>query len=184
MLYSLPDNLHDIDQYIKRARLKTGQAMRLRNSWDSWYDELSFFDAVANPQKLKDGQDRLIAFDAANGGSSIGADMPMPKLKLGSTDSSTGGAVSKLQRGIGAPITGTFDQATLSKVKAWQTSKGLTGDGIVGPATWGTISLASSPSDKVKGALARVKSGFSSGVAIIGGGVVIGVGAAALLTRK
>jgi len=64
-------------------------------------------------------------------------------IKLGST----GPDVTKWQEaltsaGYAVPTTGTFDQATDQATRAWQASKGLTVDGIVGPASWGAMTGA------------------------------------------
>jgi peptidoglycan hydrolase-like protein with peptidoglycan-binding domain len=44
-------------------------------------------------------------------------------------------AIQSIQRWVGAPTTGLFDAATKDAVIDWQTEKGLTADGIFGPAT-------------------------------------------------
>ncbi len=60
-----------------------------------------------------------------------------PTLRQGSTDATTGGAVSRWQRIVGTPADGKFGPATATATRTWQASHGLTADGIVGPATWG-----------------------------------------------
>lgn len=57
---------------------------------------------------------------------------------------STGSDVTKWQglltsAGYPTPVTGTFDAATDANTRAWQQVKGLTVDGIVGPASWGAM---------------------------------------------
>jgi peptidoglycan hydrolase-like protein with peptidoglycan-binding domain len=60
---------------------------------------------------------------------------------------STGGDVRRLQRVLArhllwnpfGPITGTFDAGLETAVKNFQSSQGLTPDGIVGPATWAAL---------------------------------------------
>jgi peptidoglycan hydrolase-like protein with peptidoglycan-binding domain len=60
---------------------------------------------------------------------------------------STGGDVKRLQRVLArhllwnpfGPITGTFDAGLETAVKNFQSSQGLTPDGIVGPATWAAL---------------------------------------------
>lgn len=57
---------------------------------------------------------------------------------------STGADVSQWQgllTAAGFPVTvnGTFDALTDSATRAWQTSKGLVSDGVVGPASWGAM---------------------------------------------
>lgn len=49
---------------------------------------------------------------------------------------STGIPVRYIQYKVGGKITGAFDDATLNLVKAWQSNKKLTSDGIVGDSTW------------------------------------------------
>ena len=71
------------------------------------------------------------------------ADPNTPRLARGST----GAAVSALQKGLQkfdvpnsptdpGPIDGSFGPRTESAVRAYQTSRGLTADGIVGDQTW------------------------------------------------
>ncbi|MGB8964060.1 MAG: peptidoglycan-binding protein [Candidatus Cybelea sp.] len=60
---------------------------------------------------------------------------------------STGSDVKRLQRVLArhllwnpfGPITGTFDTGLETAVKNFQSSQGLTPDGIVGPATWAAL---------------------------------------------
>ncbi|MGL4911408.1 MAG: M15 family metallopeptidase [Romboutsia sp.] len=49
---------------------------------------------------------------------------------------STGINVRYIQYKVGGKLTGIFDDATLNLVKAWQSNKKLTSDGIVGDLTW------------------------------------------------
>jgi putative chitinase len=65
-------------------------------------------------------------------------------LKLGSE----GEDVKKLQQKLGVDPIGKFGPKTDAAVKAWQSSNGLTADGIVGPSTWSKLfgeSTTSSP---------------------------------------
>lgn len=48
----------------------------------------------------------------------------------------TGGLVRTLQARIGTSVDGSFGPQTLSAVRAYQRSKGLTADGVVSAATW------------------------------------------------
>ena len=58
------------------------------------------------------------------------------QLKLGST----GTAVKVLQRGLGGLVVdGSFGPRTVSAVKAFQSSKGLTATGVVSVATWNAV---------------------------------------------
>ena len=53
---------------------------------------------------------------------------------------STGTAVKVLQRGLGGLVVdGSFGPRTVSAVKAFQSSKGLTATGVVGVATWNAV---------------------------------------------
>jgi peptidoglycan hydrolase-like protein with peptidoglycan-binding domain len=57
---------------------------------------------------------------------------------------SAGADVTKWQEllsaaGFSVAISGVFDAATDAATKAWQKAKGLVADGIVGPASWGTM---------------------------------------------
>ena len=56
-------------------------------------------------------------------------------LKLGSE----GEDVKKLQVKLGVDPIGKFGPKTEAAVKAWQSSNGLTADGIVGDGTWGKL---------------------------------------------
>lgn len=60
-------------------------------------------------------------------------------LKIGSS----GDDVKKLQEKLGIGSDGSFGPGTESAVKKWQSSNGLTPDGIVGDVTWGKMSIGS-----------------------------------------
>ncbi|MFB6816515.1 peptidoglycan-binding protein [Streptomyces sp. NPDC056347] len=66
---------------------------------------------------------------------------PTPALQQGDT----GDAVKRLQRALTAAlgttvgIDGSFGPTTATAVRGYQTSRGLTADGIVGPATWAAL---------------------------------------------
>ena len=59
-------------------------------------------------------------------------------LKLGSK----GKEVKELQEFLEVGADGDFGSGTETSVKKWQTSEGLTADGIVGPKTWDAMGLA------------------------------------------
>lgn len=58
-------------------------------------------------------------------------------LSLGSA----GDAVRRLQRVLGMPVTGLFDQATGLAVMAWQSLRGMPGSGTVDAATWDRLAV-------------------------------------------
>jgi peptidoglycan hydrolase-like protein with peptidoglycan-binding domain len=58
-----------------------------------------------------------------------------PTLRRGAN----GALVEALQRSVGAPSDGHFGAITEAAVRAFQRTKGLVPDGIVGPATWHAI---------------------------------------------
>ncbi len=59
-------------------------------------------------------------------------------LKIGSR----GQQVKDLQEFLGADADGIFGKGTEAAVKEWQTANGLVADGLVGPATWDAMGLA------------------------------------------
>jgi putative chitinase len=79
-------------------------------------------------------------------------------LRLGSE----GEDVKKLQQLLGVDIVGKFGPKTDAAVKAWQSTHGLTPDGIVGPGTWAKMfpNEASAPAPVV--AAAPVQSSIPS----------------------
>jgi putative chitinase len=66
-------------------------------------------------------------------------------LKLGSE----GEDVKKLQAKLGIEAIGKFGPKTDAAVKAWQSSHGLTADGIVGDGTWGKLFGTTTPAAPV-----------------------------------
>jgi peptidoglycan hydrolase-like protein with peptidoglycan-binding domain len=63
---------------------------------------------------------------------------------------SKGNEVKELQRFLGIKDDGNFGPGTEAAVKKWQTANGLTSDGIVGPATWNAMGIATTDaSEKV-----------------------------------
>ena len=61
-----------------------------------------------------------------------GPKYPGQPLRLGSK----GEAVKHVQRVVGATQDGDYGAATERRVKAWQKSRGMFVDGVVGPVTW------------------------------------------------
>ncbi len=82
----------------------------------------------------------------AGGTASAAADGPArpagnpPTLRKGSS----GPWVSYLQARLGIASSGTFDVGTDAAAKAFQASKGLDADGVVGPATWSALGVKAS----------------------------------------
>jgi peptidoglycan hydrolase-like protein with peptidoglycan-binding domain len=63
---------------------------------------------------------------------------------------SKGNDVKELQRFLGIKDDGNFGPGTEAAVKKWQAANGLTADGIVGPATWNAMGVATTDaSEKV-----------------------------------
>lgn len=60
----------------------------------------------------------------------------MPTIRQGSTDASSGGAVSQWQKILNVAADGKFGPQTAAATIAMQKKNGLTADGIVGPKTW------------------------------------------------
>lgn len=83
------------------------------------------------------------SFQTANGLTADGIAGPLTWGKLAPTIGlgASGEAVRALQLrltayGLAAGAAGSFDSTTVASVKAFQTSRGLTSDGVAGPATW------------------------------------------------
>ena len=114
------------------------------------YMEFSDIDGNFGPktqERVKDfQQDKSLTPDGVVGPltwAKLPADPNTPRLARGAT----GAAVSALQTGLQkfdvpnsptdpGPIDGSFGPRTESAVRAYQTSRGLTADGIVGDQTW------------------------------------------------
>lgn len=62
---------------------------------------------------------------------------PLPVLKIGAS----GGEVKTLQAALGVSVDGDFGPTTKAAVLAFQKSKGMYADGIVGPQTWRGLGL-------------------------------------------
>jgi peptidoglycan hydrolase-like protein with peptidoglycan-binding domain len=76
--------------------------------------------------------------DGGSGGGGSGGGQPM--LQQGAE----GSDVSRLQQllnraGVSVPVTGTFGPLTDAAVRQFQSSRGLTSDGVVGPQTWAAL---------------------------------------------
>jgi murein DD-endopeptidase MepM/ murein hydrolase activator NlpD len=62
-----------------------------------------------------------------------------PVLKGELKKGAKNGYVKYMQKALGVPVTGTFDDVTVKAVVALQKKSGLKADGIVGPLTWGKL---------------------------------------------
>lgn len=128
--------LVDLDQYIRRSTPRTDQALQLKKSWIHWYNGLSWHQRTLDEGAHRIGFDRLTAYDAVNGGSTMGAERTSRKtIRLGSS----GDDVTAWQRIVGASPTSMFDQSTFLLTKDWQQNHGLKADGVVGPGTWAAV---------------------------------------------
>jgi hypothetical protein len=123
------------------------QVWRWGGDWDNrpntphaYYDAMHF-EIVVTPAELRAGIDRIVRVDAA---------AARPKL----AKDSRGPAVVQLQAllttaGFPVPNTGAFLAITDRQVRAYQLSRGLTADGIVGPATWTALLFELPPVGKI-----------------------------------
>jgi peptidoglycan hydrolase-like protein with peptidoglycan-binding domain len=144
---------HDCESAIRRARRRRSIADRLRTrarrvrSARSSMVTVTALLAIAAPLAL------------ASGGSSV-------LLQRGSS----GTSVAALQRALGVNPTGNFGPVTARAVRAFQSSHGLTVDGIVGPMTSAALGLGGAPAaprsagaSSSSGTLARIAQCESGG---------------------
>jgi peptidoglycan hydrolase-like protein with peptidoglycan-binding domain len=146
------DIAHDCESAIRRARRRRSiadrvrtRARRARSARGSLVTVVALL-AIAAPLAL------------ASGGSSV-------LLQRGSS----GASVAAVQRALGVNPTGNFGPVTARAVRAFQSSHGLTVDGIVGPMTSAALGLGGSsaaPSGSASGSsgtLARIAQCESGG---------------------
>lgn len=67
-----------------------------------------------------------------------GAPVGRPTIRRGAT----GKLVEQVQKVVGVPVDGTFGPKTEAAVRAFQRSRGLVPDGIIGPQTWADLDSA------------------------------------------
>ena len=159
------ERMSDVARQMRARPLNPRQALLLV-SWHQWFDPLPWFErTVGSSETLKEGIDRLAAFKA--NASPFGGDHAT--LHPGSS----GADVTAWQKAIGAAQSGRFDASTLSATKAWQKSKGLKADGIVGPASW-AMAIQPSPTEKLGLALSATAGSYMIGA-------LVGIGLAFLL---
>jgi peptidoglycan hydrolase-like protein with peptidoglycan-binding domain len=76
---------------------------------------------------------------------------------------SSGASVAAVQRVLGVSPTGNFGPVTARAVRAFQSSHGLTVDGIVGPMTSAALGLGGAAAPRSSGAAPGAASGAASG---------------------
>ncbi|MSO37439.1 MAG: hypothetical protein EXQ69_04220 [Acidimicrobiia bacterium] len=96
---------------------------------------LVLHDGVALPWSRQPGVPLLP--DVSSGSLALASLQSQPTLRRGSASP----AVCRWQELIAAKVSGFFDDTTELATKAWQASRGLQPDGIVGPKSWGAAML-------------------------------------------
>jgi hypothetical protein len=86
-----------------------------------------------------------------------------------------GSGVSAVQRALGIPASGVFDQRTEAAVRSFQRRRGLLVDGIVGPQTSGALGLAASGSASAGASTSGSASGTATGQAPAANGSLAGI---------
>lgn len=153
------------NEFFQRVKARTVNAFQLQKAWNLWYNGLDWFEKnVGSPHTLRDAYSRVIAFKTMNGETQFGNDAPRQTIRLGDT----GPTVAQWQGVLKIQQTGVFDTATLEATKNYQLGRGLKADGVVGPATWGTVPLPKSPAMTIQ------KSGplIMIGSALVAGGLL------------
>lgn len=148
-------DLDAINVYMSNVSANNSDAAAIRASWSPWYANLGFMDKTMNlDDTLASARAKRDAFNLANARTPAekavvqrvitqSADTPKETVisKSGVShptirEGSRGDAVADWQRVVGAKTTGVFDTDTKNRTIAFQKSRGLTADGIVGPQTW------------------------------------------------
>jgi peptidoglycan hydrolase-like protein with peptidoglycan-binding domain len=158
------------NEFFQRATPNTPNALQLKRAWDLWYNNLTWYErSVGSPHTLRDANSRVVAFRVMNGESKFGAEPMRQTIRLGDT----GPSVSEWQGVLGIAKTGVFDAATKEATKNYQTGKGLTADGIVGPATWGTVPVQGpSVGSALKSRMLQSGPLIAVGSALVAGGIL------------
>lgn len=125
-----------IDQICALKTRSGAKVWRWGGDWDgrpetthAFYDAMHF-EIIATPEELRAGISQAVPTPGT-------VPSKMPLLRKGAA----GAAVVKLQElltrtGHSVPNSGQFLQQTDTAVRAYQRSRGLKPDGLVGPATW------------------------------------------------
>ncbi len=169
-------NMRVYNEFFQNSKPRTANALQLQRGWNLWYNTLGWYEkTIGSAHTLRDAKARTIAFQTMNGdvssssASSFGADVSRDTIRLGSS----GPAVALWQKTLGLAQTEVFDSALQSATKSYQTSHGLTSDGIVGPATWGTVPLPqASALSTYKSRLLQAGPMGLVAVALIAGGIL------------
>lgn len=159
---------NDFFQSVKPRNVNT---LQLQRGWQLWYNTLGWYEkTVGSPNTLRDAKSRMVAFHTMNGDSSFGEDTPRDTIRLGST----GPSVSAWQKYLGLAQTGVFDSVLQQATRVYQNTKGLKADGIVGPATWGTVPVQASATSVLSTYKSRLIQAGPIGmasVALLAGGI-------------
>lgn len=127
--------MSSLNELVSRFKPRTSRARQCQLAWKLWYDKLTWYEQnIGSPDVMRDAKDRITAIHA-NNGAQFGVDA-QATIRLGSS----GATVSAWQKVLGIAQTGIFDTNTLEATKNYQRAHSLDADGIVGPATWGTVS--------------------------------------------
>jgi len=154
----LVDNLEAVDRYF---RANASASPSLYSSWRTWYDNLNPTGLFSFPgdSDLQEAYKRRDALNVAMGQPDLVALGYMPADKQPQIDvaktfagggapptikkGSRGAAVRWVQQYLSITADGNFGSGTDAAVRKWQSSQGLTSDGIIGPASWAKMGVHS-----------------------------------------
>lgn len=158
---SMIDDLKAINLYMIRTKATNAKAESEKKAFAAWYRTLNL--NITTTAMLAEAKRRRDSFNRANkpvitsisntvnavkaAAATVTAKPPAkptpivtgPKPTL--REGSTGDYVKLWQRHIGVKDDGKFGSGTKSTTIAWQKSRGLSADGVVGPATWSRYDL-------------------------------------------